>query len=293
MPMYPGRRITVALSAGLLLSAGLGACSSDSPPHATAPPRPLAAPRQDPRPDAGALLSALIQRMDQQGSVHSDVEGKLGLVGDLSGAGTVRYHGPQADVALDGDTQTRDTQARQDVELSIVDGVGYLKSPMLLAEAGKPWVRVAPDGHDLGAEMLGPALDQLKNTTDPRQAFAGVEDATKIQSIAPDRIDGKPVTRYEIRVLTGRAAQITTDPQQRSRMQTAAKHGQPELDYELWVDEAGLPARFTAIRDGQRGQISLTSFYRDWGVPTDIQAPPAELVGKFPDGQAPPMQAPR
>lgn len=281
--MYRGRRITVALSAGLLLPAGLGACSSDPPPQAGPPARPLVAPRQDPRADAAPLLDALIRRMDQQGSVRSDVQGKLGLVGDLSGEGTVRYHGPQADVALGGDTRTTDTQAKQDVELSIVNGVGYLKSPMLLAEAGKPWIRVAPDGHDLGAEMLGPALDQLKNTTDPRQAFAGVEAATKIQSSAPDRIDGKPVTRYELRVLTARAAQIATDPQQRSRMQAAARHGQSEMVYELWIDGTGLPARFTAIRDGQRGRISLTSFYSDWGVPTDIQAPPAELVGKFPD----------
>jgi hypothetical protein len=291
--MYRGRRITVALSAGLLLPVGLGACSSDPPPQVAAPPHPRVAPRQDPRADAAPLLDALIRRMNQQGSVHSDVEGKLGLVGDLSSAGTIRYRGQQADVSLGGDTQTTDKQARQDVELSIVNGVGYLKSPMLLAEAGKPWIRVTPDGHDLGAEMLGPALDQLKNTTDPRQAFAGVEAATKIQSSAPDRIDGMPVTRYELRVLTARAAQIATDPQQQARMRAAANQGQPELDYELWVDQAGLPARFTAIRDGQRGRVSLTSFYSDWGVPTDIQAPPAELVGKFPDWQASQAQGPR
>lgn len=288
--MYRGRRITVALYAGLLLPAGLGACGSDPLPQPSAPQHPLVASRPDPRPDAGPLLHALIARMDQQGSVHSDVRGKLGLVGDLTGEGTVRYRGPQADVALGGDTRTTDTAVSHDVQLSIVNGVGYLKSPLLLAEAGKPWVRVVPNGHDLGAEMLGPALDQLKNTTDPRQAFTGIEAATKIQSSTPDRIDGKPATRVELRVLTARAAQIATDPQQRSRMRAAADHGQPELVYELWVDSSGLPARFTAIRDGERGRISLTSFYSDWGVPTDIQAPPAELVGKFPDR---PQPAPR
>lgn len=291
--MCRGRRITVALYAGLLLTAGLGACSSDPAPQPTAPPRPHPLPRPDPRADAAPLLRALIQRMDQQGSVRSDVEGKLGLVGDLSGEGTVRYRGPQADVSLGGDTQTTDTSNRQDVELSIVNGVGYLRSPLLFAEAGKPWVRVMPDGHDLGAEMLGPALDQLKNTTDPRQAFAGVEAATKIQSSAPDRIDGKPVTRYELRVRTDQAARTAKDPQQRASMQAAADHGQPELAYELWVDGSGLPARFTAVRDGQRGRISLTSFYSDWGVQTDIQAPPTELVGKFPDAPVPQAQGPR
>lgn len=291
--MCRGRRIAVALYAGLLLTSGLGACSSDPAPRPAATPRPLPLPRPDPRADAAPLLHALIQRMDQQGSVRSDVEGKLGLVGDLSGEGTVRYHGPQADVSLGGDAQTTDTSNPQDVELSIVDGIGYLRSPLLFTEAGKPWVRVVPDGHDLGAELLGPALDQLKNTTDPRQAFAGIENATKIQSDAPDRIGGKPVTRYELRVRTEQAARIANDPRQRAGMRAAADDGKPELTYELWVDARGLPARFTAVRDGHQGRISLTSFYRDWGVPTDIQAPPAELVGKFPDTPQPPVQGPR
>jgi hypothetical protein len=229
--------------------------------------------------------------MDQQGSARSTVEGKLGLVGDLNGAGIIRYRGPQADVALGGNARTSQDEPERTIQLSIVDGVGYLKSPLLVTDAGKPWVRVVPNGRDAGAQLLGPALEQLQHTTDPRETFAGIENATKIQSSAPDQIDGKPTIRYDLRVLTARAAEIARDPRQRSRMRAAAQQGQRELDYQLWVDRAGLPARFTATTEGPHGPVSLTSFYRDWGVPTSIQPPPAELVGMFP--AAPGGTAPR
>jgi hypothetical protein len=291
-PMCRGRRITVALFAGLLLTADLGGCSG-SPPQSGKPPDSHRAVQLDRRADAAPLLTELIRRIDQQGSARSNVRGRLGFVGDLNSDGTVRYRGTQADVALGGDTQTSQTQPKQQVDLAIINGVGYVKSPLLLAEPGKPWIRVTPNGHDLGTQVLGSALEQLKHVTDPREAFAGVESATRIQSSARDAVDGRPTTRYDLRVNTARAAQIATDAQQRSRMRAAAEQGHPELEYQLWIDDSGLPARFTATRDVAQGQMSLTSFYSDWGVATDIEAPPAELVGVFPNAPPPGAQAPR
>jgi hypothetical protein len=281
-------RITVALSAGLVLTGCLGACDSAPPPQSARPPG--GAVHADHRADASPMLAALITRMNQQGSVRSNVQGKLGLVGDLNSDGTVHYRGTQADVALGGDTQASATQPPQQVELSIIDGIGYLKSPMLLPEPGKPWLQVTQDGRDVGAQLLRPALEELKEATDPREAFAGIEHATKIQSSAPEQVDGRPTTRYDLRVLTPRAAEIAPDPQQRNQLRNAAEHGRPELGYQLWVDESGLPVRFAATRDvAQAGQVSLTSAYRDWGVHTAIQPPPAELIGVFPN--TPPPQA--
>jgi hypothetical protein len=283
--------ITVALSAGLVLTVGLGACDSGPSPQ---PERPTSgAVHADHRADAAPMLTPLIKRMNQQGSVRSNVQGKLGLVGDLNSDGTVRYRGTQADVALGGDTQASAAQPPQQVELSIINGIGYLKSPMLLPEPGKPWLQVTRDGHDVGTQLLSPALEQLKEAIDPREAFSGIEQATKIQSSAPEQVDGKPTTRYDLRVLTARAAEIAPDPQQRVRLRNAAEHGHPELGYQLWVDESGLPVRFAATQDvAQAGQISLTSGYRDWGVHTAIQPPPTELIGVFPDTPAPQAQGP-
>lgn len=38
--------------------------------------------------------------------------------------------------------------------------------------------------------------------------------------------------------------------------------------------------------------MSLTSTYRDWGTPTNIQAPPDNLVGAFPEGPPPQTERP-
>jgi hypothetical protein len=294
--MHPGpARIIVTFSTGLALAGALGACGSESPPPQPPGAHHVAEPvRVDPRADAAPLLADVIKRIDEQGSARSTVQGRLGLVGDLNSDGTVRYRDGQADVALGGHTQTSKTEPPQEVELSIINGVGYLKSPLLLPEPGKPWLRVTRDGHDFGAQLLGPALEQLRDAADPRGAFAGVEHATKIQSSAPEDLDGRPTTRYELRVLTARAAQASPDPDRRAQLRKAADTGRAELGYQLWIDESGLPVRFAATQNvAQAGQVSLTSTYRDWGVHTDILPPPAELVGVYRAVPAPQAQPPR
>lgn len=285
------RPAAFVLSAAIVVTTALASCGTPAPP-----PHPGAGaaivPR-DTRADAAPLLTTVISNIDQRGSASSDVRGDLGLVGELTGAGAVRYQGGHADIALGGHTQASRAQPRQRVEVTVVDDIGYLKSPLLLPEAGKPWLKIAPDGVDFAARLLSPALRQLRDSADPRTTFAGIEPATKIQSSAPDQVDGRPATRYELRALTAQAARIAPDERQRKRFQQAADAGVPELGYQLWVDEAGLPVRFAATQNvAQAGKVSLTSTYREWGRPVDIQPPPAELIGVFRDFPAPQAQQP-
>ncbi|GAA3355021.1 hypothetical protein [Saccharopolyspora gregorii] len=286
----PRVRHATPLTAVLL---GALAAVSCAPAPAPQPSKPAAA-RPDPRPSAEPLLADVLHRIDEEGSVRSSVRGDLGFVGELAGDGAVRYTADRADVALHGTTKPAAAQPPQPVELAVVDGVGYLKSPLLQPEPGKPWLRLAADGTDFAAKLLSPALRQVQDAADPRATFAGVAGATRIQSSAPEQVDGTPTTRYSLRVLTAQGAASAPDEQQRTRLRKAADAGRTEIGYELWLDDRGLPARFAATEQvAQAGQVSLTSTYRDWGAPVDIAPPLADQVGSFPDGPLPGAQPPR
>lgn len=281
--MPRARTRTAVLSAGLVMTATLGACTGAPQPHAA---MPMA--RPDPRPVAEAMLADTINKINQHGTAHATMSGSLGVVGQLNADGAVRYRGPQADLALDG--KTRNTRT-EDLAVSIVDEVGYLNTPLARPDASKPWLKISQDGSDFGSKLLSPALDQLHESVDPRATFSGIEQATRIQDSAPDTVDGRPTTRYDLRVLTEEAARTATDEQQRERFQRAAENGERELGYQLWLDESGLPAKFAATtKVAQAGQVSLVSTYRDWGSPVDIHLPPAAEVGIFDD--LPPMAQP-
>ncbi len=287
------RSCTAIVSASLLATIGLGACGTpETPPPAK--PASAAAARPDPRPTAAPLLTDVINRVTEHGSVRTTVRGDLGFIGDLEGQGSARYNGEHADVSLRGSTRPSPAQPPQALDLTILDGVGYVKSALLRPEPAKPWLRIAPDGTGFAAKLLAPALRQLQDSTDPRATFQGIESATKIQSSAPDQLDGKPATRYSLRVLTAAAAAKAPDDQQRRRLQQAADNGRPEIGYELWIGKDGLPMRFAAAQKvAQAGQVSLQSDYRDWGAPVEITPPPPEQVGEFPGGPLPMAQPPR
>ncbi|KAA5832877.1 hypothetical protein ABT337_11980 [Saccharopolyspora hirsuta] len=286
--MSRARTRTAVISAGLALIAAVTGCSAEPP----VPTNSVAA-NPDPRPVADTVLSQVISKISERGSTHSQVRGSLGVVGELTADGVVRYRGPQTDLAFDGQTRSTRNQPPQRIALSIVDGVGYLRTPLARPAPDKPWLRISPGADDFGSKLLSPALGQVHRAVDPRATFSGVERATRIQSSAPDQVDGKPTTRYDLRIVTEQAAEAATDPQQRSRFRKAADSGEAELEYQLWLDESGLPARFAASGQvAQAGQVSLTSTYRDWGAPAEVEVPPTEEIGVFQD--APPQaQRPR
>lgn len=284
------RRTTGLLFAALAVAMGTACGSSPEPP-----PRPEAdAAPIDERPSGESLLTGVIDRIEQHGSARSEMRGHLGLVGELTASGVVEYQPGHAEIDMNGHTRPSKSQPRQDVEFTVVDETGYLKSPLMKPEPDKPWLAIAPNKADFAAQLLSPALRQLRQSADPRTTFNGVEAATRIEGSAPDAVDGRPATRYELRLITEQGARTAPDEQQRTRFQQAADAGVAELSYQLWIDENGLPARFSTAQEvAQAGNVALSSTYHHWGVPVDIEPPPPELIGVFRDIPAPQAQPPR
>lgn len=291
--MSRARTWTTAMTGGLAITAAMAGCGSPPEPPPPAPGAAAAARPPDTRPSAEPLLAEVMGKLDEQTSARTHVSGNLGMIGDLNAQGVVRYDGPQADLSVDGRTRANPGTHPQPVDVSMVDGVGYLKTPLAHPEPGKPWLKVVPGTQDFVGKLLSPALSQLHAAADPSTAFAGIEPATRMESSSPDDLDGTPTERYELRVLTAEAAKLTDDPQQRERFRKAAQSGREEFGYQLWLDEAGLPVKFAATQQiAQAGKVSLTSTYHDWGAPADIEPPPPEEIGVFRDAPMPQAQPP-
>lgn len=274
----------VAASCGIALT--LVGCSS-APPEKPTQSAPAVA-RPDPRASAAPLLDDVLHRIGELGGAHTEVRGDLGVLGEFTGKGVVSYADSEADLDVDGNLRMARGNDQHPVTMTVVDGIGYVKSPLTHSKPDKPWLRISPKDNDATAKLLGPALTQVRAASDPRTAFAGVEKATKIQTRSRDQVDGIPTTRYELRVVTSLAAQHAQDPTQRARLRKAAEGGQPELTYQLWIDDDGRPLRFSANSDVEKaGEIALTSNYRDWGTVEAITAPPENKIDSFSMGQPP------
>ncbi len=288
--MHRARARTASAVTVLALTAGLGACTAEPPPPPAAE-GPAAPAPPDPRPDAAPLLRDVLGAMNEAGTADSRFQGRLGLVGELDGEGSVDYRQPEPELSFTGTTQPAPGVPAEPVELVLANGVGHLKSPLLMPEPAKPWLVVPEDGPEFTAQLFGPALRQLTETVDPRSTFADIEGATKIAASEPAEVDGRPATRYDLTVLTAPAAEAATDPRQKEQLQRAADEGKPELTYRLWVGEDDLPLRFATVQDvEQTGQVSLTTTYEDWGTDVTIEPPPPERIGEFRD--LPPLAAP-
>ena len=282
--MSRARNRTAVLSAGLVVLAALSACTGEPPPR---PTHPMAV-RPDPRPVADAVLHRVMEQINERGTARTSVRGDLGMVGELNADGAVRYRGPQSDIGLSG--QTRNSKPNP-LRIAVVDGVGYVNTPMAQPTPGKPWLRIDPGAGDFGAKLLGPALQRMHQAVDPRATFTGVEQATRVQRSTPENINGLPATCYDLRILTEQAAKIAPEEQQRERFDKAAREGKREMGFQLCADDTDAPVKFAATEEiKQAGEVSLTSTYRDWGSPVAIEPPPNEKVGVFED--APPVAHP-
>ena len=221
----------------VLLVALLAGCSGHAPDPA--PPRPSSAEaaRPDLRPPATELLTEVIQRIEQQGAAHSEIQGSLGLVGRVQAAGAMNYTRSGTELTLRGHTTPNGHQPPQPIQLSMVDNVGYLATPLASPDPAKPWVKIVPGGNDFGARLLSPALQQLREAVDPRTTFSGVEAATRIHHSAPDQ-SRTPTTRYDLhRPPARRSHRSGALPQRAALRETNG--------YQLWVDGSG-PVRFAA-----------------------------------------------
>jgi hypothetical protein len=152
--------------------------------------------------------------------------------------------------------------AADEVEMRLVDGVMYLKNPML----GDGFLSIdLTDPDNPFGLTLGTTFDVAGMLERVRTAvISATYDGTDV--VQGDSTDHYTATVDAAKMLAGLPPQLRA-PGGGSVPDT--------LDYEFWLDDQGLLRQVQVGADGE-AQTKLT--YADWGTPVSIEAPPADEV---------------
>ncbi|WP_329055471.1 hypothetical protein OG738_18340 [Amycolatopsis sp. NBC_01488] len=230
----------------------------------TSPPPPAFA-------DARALADAATAATASGGSAKFTTDVAVGQVRS-KGQGQARF-GPG------GTSQVMTTDfIGEPMELRLVAGKLYAKVPEgSRDQAGKPWTVVAADGTDPFSQVLGGSLTQLAAQNDPAHTLGEIRTAGSIVSSEHTDLSGVAAEHYRVDLDLSR---LGTDLPAGLSADSASRLG-GKFPVELWLDDAHRPLQIVLDLSPilQGGEARITTRYREWGAPVEVQAPPADEVG--------------
>ncbi|MEU8636884.1 hypothetical protein AB0C38_32325 [Amycolatopsis sp. NPDC048633] len=243
----------------LLFALFAGACTAAPPPPAFT--------------DARALADAATAATTSGGSAKFGTDVAVGQVRS-KGQGQARF-------GAGGTSQVMTTDfIGEPMELRLVAGKLYAKVPEGSRDevgTGKPWVVVAQDGTDPFSQVLGGSLAQLAAQNDPAHTLGEIRTAGSIVSSERGQLDGVAAEHYRVDLDLSR---LGTDLPAGLSADSAGQLG-GRFPVELWLDDAHRPLQIVLDLSPilQGGEARITTRYRDWGVPVDVQPPPPGEVG--------------
>jgi hypothetical protein len=248
----------------LLLALLAGACTPASPPPAFS--------------DARALADAATAATTSGGSAKFGTDVAVGSVRS-KGQGQARF-------TASGTAQAMTTDfIGEPMELRLVGGKLYAKVPEGSRDevgAGKPWVEVAPDGTDPFSQVLGGSLAQLTAQNDPAHTLGEIRTAGTIVSAERTDLGGVAAEHYRVELdLAKLGADLPAGLPADEVGQLGGK-----FPVELWLDDTHRPLQIVLdlspiLKSADGAAAKITTRYTDWGAPADVQAPPADQVGKL------------
>jgi hypothetical protein len=213
-------------------------------------------------------------------SIESSVAGQ-----QLSGQGQGRFDGDNTAM------QMKMNIGPVDEELRYVNKTLYIQLPAQYraqATSGKAWGKLSADSP--AAKAMG--ANQAEQN-DPSKILDQIQQAGTITKSEQTVLDGQPVTHYWINVdvakAMGQLSSAGLPPEQLDQIKTKV----PTFPMELWLNGDMLPVQVTedmtplmaaAGAPASAGGLKMTMKYSDWGVPVDVQAPPADQVGDLKTG---------
>lgn len=262
-------RLAVA-SATLAIGVALAGCSAatetaapvtnqEAPaPVTSASPAAFIAQAADSTTSAGS--ARIMSTTTVSGSQNLGTEGQDTTI---RAEGVVNFAGNEAALRVSASLFGGDS----DMQVVLVDGKSYVQVPMF----GEKWI--AMPMKDLGLNLADPAqgLDMLKQAAD-------------LQEVGKEPVDGVEATKYtgtlNLQDALGSAG-LPADAQGDMAQKLDKVSGDAQVT--VWVDEAGRIIRFdqTATIDmgtGKAVETTSSTTLSDFGVATDITAPPADQV---------------
>lgn len=229
--------------------------------------------------NAQELVRAATAQTEKSKSAKFTIESSVGAQ-DINGQGEGRFDGDNTAMHLSM------TVGPIDEDLVYVDKTMYVQLPEQYRgqmTSGKPWGKVPADS-DLAKTMGAAQAEQ----NDPSQILQQIQQAGTITRSEQTMLDGKQVSHYWIDVDVAKAVDKLKDaglPEaELNELATKVK----TIPVQLWLDGDLLPVQFTEDMSGllkaagapeTMQNMKMTMKYTDWGVPVDVQAPPADQVG--------------
>lgn len=259
-----GRRTVTQLLVGVLAMALAGCGLVGGRPPTDAKPSP----RSTPGP---ALYADVAERMLAAGTARYVFSGTGG--GEtMSGAGTIRFGGPNE---FDADVELTLPQTGQ-VRAVLVPDASYLALPAVKGlPKSRPWLKVPPQPRSAVGRQLRPVVDQLRTAFDPAQCIGLLRSARRLEELGPATVESVSTTHYQGEVSLRLATRTATGPS-REQFQSMLDAGARTLRLDVWIDVAGLPRRFSADLLTDRRLYSVTGVYSQWGAPVRIEQPTAK-----------------
>ncbi|WP_301173942.1 DUF6612 family protein [Actinomadura geliboluensis] len=228
---------------------------------------------------------------------------KTGDVNSFKAALSMQMSGtPQGDVTMNGDMQYRTKpdiaysmnfsdmtvagKATGGMEQRLVGGNMYMKMPMLSqlpgGGGGKPWLKFSLDELSKQSGMNLDQMLQQSRQMDPVQNTKMLTASKDAREVGEETIDGVKTTHYTGTYRMEDAIAKLPPEQQEAYRKTLAQVGMQSMHFDLWVDGQQLPRQMTMKSDqGAQGDLTVTTKYRDFGKPVQIDEPPASQVTDF------------
>jgi hypothetical protein len=198
-----------------------------------------------------------------------------GAAATMRGEGTFEMVGDSAEVRLEAADPAGATQS---LEMMVIDGTTYLRNPQSAA-GGPEWYRCEP-GSQYVEGLAG-------SFTDPSEAFALLDSGIDARETGTTEIDGGEGKLYEGTI---DLAALADDGEEAGQLQ---RMGLQQVPVQVVVDEEGrlrrivLTADLTAAAAAEGatpnpGVMTITIELTEFGVPLDLEEPPADQVADLP-----------
>jgi hypothetical protein len=155
------------------------------------------------------------------------------------------------------------------VEMLMVDGVMYLKSPQ--ATGGKFW--------KIDSKSDAPGIAASAQQSDPVAALKGMRNGIdKVMFMGSEDIGGRKLDHYQITASS--KALLNSNGANFPGADAAALPA--KLPYDVWLDDQGRFAQSQIDMRVMGKETTVTMDLDDWGYKLDIQLPPASDVVEMP-----------
>jgi hypothetical protein len=288
-----GRRAGVSLTA-VALVAGVSGCQSAEKKAVEAPQA------KSPAQSRAAVTQALTAAYEKTAAAKSakvrvtlSMPAAAGGGGSMEMTGTMGWDPAAMDMTIKGDAfPAAAPDAPEQIRMVMLDEVMYMdmgaKAPIDMD--GKRWMKM-----DLGAmaalsgdearDPLTGGLDELNQ--DPAQQLALLLQSPNLKHIGPQKIDGVDTQHYKgsltvAEMLKANKSLDVLAPEERKELLAGIEESGIEgYDTEVWVNEDGYPVRMDIGIDSPVGTVEMVANYSDYGVKSEVKAPPASETFDF------------